>query len=69
MPLCAEDRIDYRLAIVRSGLFQYRVAAQLGVTEFRLSAFLNGRGTLRPDELTRLREILGMAGETANVST
>jgi hypothetical protein len=61
------ERIDYKIAILRRGCFQYQIAAAAGLTEYRLSMFLRGRGNLKPDQLARLQAVLGLE-EGADVS-
>ena len=58
-----EDRLEYRVAIARTGKRQYQIAHSLGWTEWKLSMFLTGRGSLKPAELARLESVLGMETE------
>jgi hypothetical protein len=53
-------RLDFKIAIIRSGQRQYEIAHQSGLSEGRLSRFLRGREQLRPEEELRLRTVLGL---------
>jgi transcriptional regulator with XRE-family HTH domain len=50
--------LDLKVAIVRSGKPQYRFAQEIGVSESRLSKYLRGYGSLRPEQLKKLAEPL-----------
>jgi hypothetical protein len=54
------ERLDYRIAIMRSGRYQYQVAGQAGLSEHQLSMFLRGRLNLKPEQVSRLQDVLGM---------
>ena len=56
-------RIDYKLAILKSGRYQFEVAHASGLSEGRLSRFIRGREQLRPEEEQRLRTVLGLTLE------
>ena len=56
-------RLDYKLAILRSGRYQFQVAHEAGLSEGRLSRFIRGREQLRPEEELRLRTVLGLTEE------
>ena len=43
-------RLDYKLAILKSGRYQFEVAHASGLSEGRLSRFIRGREHLRPEE-------------------
>jgi hypothetical protein len=58
-----EERLPYRIAIMRSGRFQYQLALEAGISETQLSLFLHGRGDLKPDQLARLETVLGMRAD------
>jgi hypothetical protein len=63
-------RLDFKLAILKTGRHQYEIARQAQLTEGRLSRFVRGREQLRPEEEQRLREVLGLpeiAGEPVEV--
>ena len=62
-------RIEIKLAIVRSGRPQYAIAHELGVPESRLSKFVRGYGTLRPEQERRLAELLGLREESTHDAT
>jgi hypothetical protein len=61
-------RLDYKLAILKSGRFQFQVAHEAGLSEGRLSRFIRGREQLRPEEEKRLRTILGLTAEAEEVA-
>ena len=48
-------RLDYKLAILKSGRYQFEIAHESGLSEGRLSRFIRGREQLRPGEEQRLR--------------
>jgi DNA transposition AAA+ family ATPase len=50
--------LELRVTIVRSGKPQYWFAQQIGVSESRLSKYLRGYGSLRPEQLKKLAELL-----------
>lgn len=56
-------RLDYKLAILKSGRYQFEIAHASGLSEGRLSRFIRGREQLRPEEEHRLRAVLGLAAE------
>ena len=56
-------RLDYKLAILKSGRRQYEIAHASGLSEGRLSRFIRGRERLRPEEENRLRTVLGLGTE------
>jgi transcriptional regulator with XRE-family HTH domain len=56
-------RLDLKVAIVRSGKPQYRFAQDIGVSESRLSKYLRGYGSLRPEQLEKLATLLGLRKE------
>jgi hypothetical protein len=60
-------RLDYKLAILKSGRHQFEIAHASGLSEGRLSRFIRGREQLRPDEELRLRTILGLPEEVEKV--
>jgi hypothetical protein len=60
-------RLDLKLAIVQSGQPQYAIAQQIGVPESRLSKFIHGYGTLRQEQVEKLKGLLGLK-ETANAA-
>ena len=62
-------RIEIKLAIVRSGRPQYAIAQELGVPESRLSKFVRGYGTLRPEQERKLVELLGLREESTHEAT
>ncbi len=51
-------RLDIKIAIVQSGRPQYKFARELGVPECQLSKFIHGYGTLRPEQVEMLHQIL-----------
>jgi hypothetical protein len=53
-------RLDYKLAILKSGRYQFEIAHESGLSEGRLSRFIRGREYLRPEEEQRLRRVLGL---------
>jgi len=61
-------RLDYKLAVIKSGRFQYEIAAAVGVSEGRFSRFIRGREHLTPEEEQRLRSILGLTAEVDNAA-
>ncbi len=56
-------RLDFKVAILRSGRYQFEIAHEAGLSEGRLSRFVRGREQLRPEEERRLRTILGLTAE------
>jgi hypothetical protein len=62
-------RLDYKLAIVMSGRYQFEIARECGLSEGRLSRFLRGRERLRPEEEQRLRTVLGVVAEGEEVQS
>jgi hypothetical protein len=56
-------RLDYKLAILKSGRYQFQIAHDSGLSEGRLSRFIRGREQLRPEEEQRLRTVLGLVTE------
>ena len=56
-------RMDFKLAVVKSGRFQFEIAQASGLSEGRLSRFIRGRERLRADEERRLREVLSLPVE------
>jgi plasmid maintenance system antidote protein VapI len=56
-------RLDYKLAILKSGRYQFEIAHASGLSEGRLSRFIRGREHLRPEEELRLRTVLGLVEE------
>ena len=58
-------RLDYKLAILKSGRYQFEIAHESGLSEGRLSRFIRGRETLRPEEEQCLRRVLGLIAEDA----
>jgi hypothetical protein len=64
-------RLDFKVAILKSGQRQFEIAHASGLSEGRLSRFIRGRERLRPEEEERLRTVLGLAedaeGMTAHV--
>jgi hypothetical protein len=60
-------RLDYKLAILKSGRYQFEIAHESGLSEGRLSRFIRGREQLRPEEEDRLRTVLGLATEAEEV--
>lgn len=56
---------NYKLAIVASGLRQYEIARELGVSEQALSKFLCGHGKLQPEQEQKLATILGLTDHSA----
>jgi hypothetical protein len=56
-------RFDYKLAILKSGRYQFEIAHESGLSEGRLSRFIRGREQLRPEEELRLRAVLGLGAE------
>jgi hypothetical protein len=60
-------RLDYKLAILKSGRYQFQIAHDSGLSEGRLSRFIRGREQLRPEEELRLRTVLGLATEVEEV--
>jgi hypothetical protein len=56
-------RLDYKLAILKSGRYQFEIAHDSGLSEGRLSRFIRGREQLRPEEEQRLRTVLGLGVE------
>ncbi|MBI4639921.1 MAG: helix-turn-helix transcriptional regulator [Candidatus Tectomicrobia bacterium] len=60
--------LDLKVAIVKSGRLQYQIAQELGVPESRLSKFLRGYGSLRPEQIQQLHAILGLE-RAENAST
>jgi hypothetical protein len=53
-------RLDFKLAILKSGRYQFEIAHDAGLSEGRLSRFVRGREERRPDEERRLRTVLGL---------
>jgi plasmid maintenance system antidote protein VapI len=56
-------QLEKRLAIVKSGKPQYWFAQQIGVSESRLSKYLRGYGSLRPEQIEKLAALLGLQKE------
>ena len=56
-------RLDYKLAILKSGRYHFQIAHESGLSEGRLSRFIGRRERLSPDEEQRLRRVLGLAAE------
>jgi hypothetical protein len=61
-------RLDYKLAILKSGRYQFEIAHASGLSEGRLSRFIRGREHLRPEEEQRLRTVLGLVTEVEEVA-
>jgi hypothetical protein len=61
-------RLDYKIAIIKSGRHQFEVAHESGLSEGRLSRFIRGREQLRPEEEQRLRTVLGLVVEVKEVA-
>jgi hypothetical protein len=61
-------RLDYKLAILKSGRYQFEIAQASGLSEGRLSRFIRGRERLRPEEELRLRTVLGLPAEVEEVA-
>jgi hypothetical protein len=61
-------RLDYKLAILKSGRYQFEIAHDSGLSEGRLSRFIRGREQLRPEEEQRLRTVLGLVTEVAEAA-
>jgi hypothetical protein len=61
-------RFDYKLAILKSGRYQFEIAHESGLSEGRLSRFIRGREQLRPEEELRLRAVLGLVAEVEEVA-
>jgi hypothetical protein len=59
--------MEYKIAIWKSGRYQFEIARESCISEGRLSRFLRGRERLRPEEEQRLRTVLGLAVEAAAV--
>jgi hypothetical protein len=53
-------RLDFKIAILKSGRRQFEIAHESGLSEGRLSRFIRGREHLRPEEEQRLRTVLGL---------
>ena len=53
-------RLDIKVAIVQSGKAQYEIAQEIGVPESRLSKFIRGYGTLKPEHIDKLYALLGL---------
>jgi hypothetical protein len=51
-------RLDFKLAVLKSGKHQFEIAHEAQLSEGRLSRFIRGREQLRADEERRLRELL-----------
>jgi hypothetical protein len=51
-------RLDFKLAVLKSGKHQFEIAHEAQLSEGRLSRFIRGREQLRADEERRLREVL-----------
>ena len=62
-------RLDYKIAIIKSGRHQFEVAHASGLSEGRLSRFIRGREHLRPEEEQRLRTVLGLVAEVEEVAS
>lgn len=60
-------RLDVKLAILRSRRPQYEFAQAIGVSEYRLSKFVNGRAQLTPEQEANLAELLNLPDRSANV--
>ncbi len=58
-------RLDFKLAVIKSGRPQYEIAREVGVPESRLSKFIRGYGSLRPEQVEKLASILGLEQESA----
>jgi hypothetical protein len=56
-------RLEDRVAIVRSGKPQYWFAQQIGVSESRLSKYLRGYGSLRPEQREKFAALLALQKE------
>jgi hypothetical protein len=56
-------RLDFKIAVLKSGRHQFEVAHESGLSEGRLSRFIRGREQLRPEEEQRLRTVLGLVVE------
>jgi hypothetical protein len=52
--------LDIKIAIIRSGRHEYEIARTLGVSENALSKFIRGHGNLRPEQVDKLFELLGL---------
>jgi len=56
-------RLDFKIAILKSGKHQFEIAHEANLSEGRLSRFLRGREQLRPEEEAKLAAILGVTAE------
>jgi hypothetical protein len=61
-------RFDYKLAILKSGRYQFEIAHESGLSEGRLSRFIRGREHLKPEEEQRLRTVLGLEVEVEGIA-
>jgi hypothetical protein len=61
-------RLDVKLAILKSGKPQYAIAQDLGIPEPKLSKYVHGYGTLRPEEVRKLSALLGLDEEPSDVA-
>ena len=60
-------RLDVKIAIIQSGRRQYQIAHEAGLSEGRLSRFIQERECLRPEEELRLRTVLGLVAEAEEI--
>jgi hypothetical protein len=60
-------RLDFKIAVLKSGRHQFEVAHESGLSEGRLSRFIRGREQLRPEEEQRLRTVLGLVAGVEEV--
>lgn len=56
-------RLDFKLAVLKSGKHQFEIAHEAQLSEGRLSRFIRGREQLRAEEERRLREILQLPAD------
>lgn len=55
------NRVEFRVALLRAGLTQQEIAAQLGYQPQALSRYLGGHRTPPADLISRLAAILGVS--------
>lgn len=54
------DKIKFKMAILRSGYTQVRLAKELGISKNALSNKVNGHTSITADEAIKMCDILGI---------
>jgi transcriptional regulator with XRE-family HTH domain len=57
---------ELKVAILMSGRPQYEFAKELGISDSQLSRYLHDRVSLPPEQVVKLRALLGLELETTD---